>query len=94
MSNSPLKYRPDIDYTEISIGEFHYIRDDDGKIKALNFWPEGCPFNICVEIYPNQQRDGTSWQLSGTEENPTLSPSVNAIGYWHGWLKDGVASLA
>lgn len=29
------------------------------------------------------------WKLSGTYEKPTLSPSLNWIGYWHGFLRDG-----
>lgn len=29
------------------------------------------------------------WQLSGTYEKPTLSPSLNWVGVWHGWLQDG-----
>ena len=29
------------------------------------------------------------WQLSGTPEKPTLKPSINHPGCWHGWLTDG-----
>lgn len=29
------------------------------------------------------------WQLSGTPEKPTLKPSINHVGCWHGWLTDG-----
>lgn len=29
------------------------------------------------------------WQLSGTPDKPTLTPSINHPGCWHGWLKDG-----
>ena len=34
-----------------------------------------------------------SWELSGTPDAPTLSPSINHVGCWHGWLRDGVFSL-
>lgn len=31
------------------------------------------------------------WQRTGeTFETMTLSPSIHAVGHWHGWLKDGV----
>lgn len=30
------------------------------------------------------------WQLSGTPEKPTLTPSIHHIGCWHGWLRDGI----
>ena len=29
------------------------------------------------------------WQWDGNKEAPTLSPSINVIGVWHGWLKNG-----
>lgn len=29
------------------------------------------------------------WQLSGSADRPTLHPSIDAVGIWHGWLKDG-----
>lgn len=29
------------------------------------------------------------WQLSGTYEKPTLSPSLHWINVWHGFLTDG-----
>ncbi len=32
---------------------------------------------------------GAQWALSGTQELPTLSPSLNWVGVWHGFLNDG-----
>jgi len=32
---------------------------------------------------------GAQWSLSGTQEKPTLSPSLHWVGVWHGWLQDG-----
>jgi hypothetical protein len=29
------------------------------------------------------------WELSGTREKPTLSPSLNWIDKWHGFLRNG-----
>lgn len=34
---------------------------------------------------------GATWTLSGTDEAPTLMPSVNAVGVWHGFLTNGKA---
>lgn len=31
-----------------------------------------------------------SWMSSGSCDQPTLHPSVNHIGHWHGWLRNGV----
>lgn len=32
---------------------------------------------------------GAQWRLSGTEDKPTLSPSLHWVGVWHGFLQDG-----
>jgi hypothetical protein len=32
---------------------------------------------------------GHSWAWDGNEEKPTLTPSVNSIGNWHGWIRAG-----
>lgn len=33
----------------------------------------------------------TYWQRTGdTFETLTLSPSIHAVGHWHGWLRNGV----
>lgn len=33
--------------------------------------------------------NGAQWSLSGKRDEPTLSPSLNWVGVWHGWLQDG-----
>lgn len=30
------------------------------------------------------------WEWTGSDAAPTLSPSVDVIGHWHGWVSDGV----
>lgn len=32
----------------------------------------------------------TVWQWDGNVEKPTLSPSIDVHGHWHGYLRDGV----
>lgn len=32
---------------------------------------------------------GPSWEWNGSLEAPTLNPSVNHVGHWHGWLRNG-----
>lgn len=36
--------------------------------------------------------DRRKWDVHGTLPNITVHPSVNAEGYYHGWIKDGVIS--
>lgn len=60
----------------------------------------GCPRGrgVCgVPAKPSPPNSrGCSWDLTGDELHPTLSPSVNCDGDggcgWHGFVKDGVAS--
>lgn len=33
---------------------------------------------------------GASWTWNGSLLRPTLSPSLHAVGIWHGFVKDGV----
>ena len=33
--------------------------------------------------------DGPSWNWNGSFVSPTLTPSVNHEGHWHGFLTDG-----
>lgn len=35
------------------------------------------------------EKDTTCWQWDGNREAPTLTPSVNVIGHWHGYLRVG-----
>ena len=34
------------------------------------------------------------WQWDGNKEAPTLSPSIDVIGVWHGWLRAGKLETA
>ncbi|GGJ14396.1 DUF6527 family protein [Neoroseomonas lacus] len=77
---------------EIERGEFAYRRRDDGSIKWVVFWPLDCGCPISIPIAPQRPANGATWAFSGTDAAPTLSPSVNAVGIWHGWLRDGVAT--
>lgn len=45
-----------------------------------------CSVNIRGRGHDIPQR---SWTLSGSIDAPTLSPSINCEGCWHGWIKAG-----
>jgi hypothetical protein len=32
---------------------------------------------------------GPSWNWNTSTSEPSLTPSVNRKGHWHGWLRDG-----
>lgn len=58
------------------------MRAHDGEIVA---WP------WCVDTKQSDDPHG-GWAVTGEPPNITVSPSINAIGAYHGWLTDGVIS--
>lgn len=91
-SSTTLRRVDDGRRSDLGHGEFCYSRMDNGTIKWLHFWPQDSSVPISAAIRPHQVNgQGASWEMSGTEDRPTLRPSVDARGVWHGWLTDGVA---
>lgn len=51
-------------------------------------------FNIDAPVSPGDRTTDArhGWEVTGTPPNVTVHPSINAVGHYHGWLKDGVLS--
>lgn len=66
-------------------------RDEDGEVFVWYCCPCGCgsvaPLLAGVKFKPASQRP--SWNWNGSKTEATLHPSVNHVGHWHGWLRDG-----
>jgi len=60
-------------------GDFCY----DDEHHMLYIWLPGQSGPDCVSI-----RSG-EWTWDGNEEQPTVTPSIHAVGRWHGWLRAG-----
>lgn len=91
--SDPLRLRADATcWADLEAGEFCYAKDHDGRVKWLHFWPVDSRAPLSASIRPQRNDMGASWDLSGSESAPTLMPSVNWNGGWHGWLRDGVAT--
>lgn len=91
-TSAPLRWNRDArHWGDIEPGEFCYRRDEDGRTKWLHFWPRDSSSPLSAAIHPQLNGSGASWTLSGTDEAPTLFPSVDAAGIWHGFLTDGIA---
>lgn len=43
-----------------------------------------------LPVQQGQNISGWCWGWNGNEDKPTLTPSVHAIGHWHGWVCDGM----
>ena len=49
---------------------------------------------VSIPIRPVPQTDkpingGHSWEWDGNADKPTLMPSINYTGRWHGWVRSG-----
>lgn len=66
-------------------------RPDARRFEFVYVCPCGCGLMGRLLIgeghKPSGPRPSRAWNGSKTE--PTLSPSVNHVGHWHGWLRDG-----
>lgn len=91
----PLRRRDDgTHWADLEPGEFSYLKCDiSGRIKWINFWPDGLETPLSVPIHPQRSQNGHSWALSGHLDFPTLDPSVNVKDYWHGWVREGKVDL-
>lgn len=75
----------DIDDDSTRPGDFELSGDPVGGL-----WyncPCGCGSQGFLPIRPAAS---PSWEWDGNREAPTLNPSVNHVGHWHGWLRNGV----
>jgi len=61
----------------------------DSKYTTMFLWipntTEPSAIRVRIEDKPGQP----SWTLTGTENAPTLSPSLHVVGVWHGYLTNG-----
>ena len=69
-----------------------YPISDDEWNKWYGFSREEAPeFNRGDVVSLPLSGDNTKpvWQWDGDRNFPTLTPSINVIGRWHGWLREG-----
>lgn len=72
--------------------------DEDGR---HDFWyccPCGCgsigPLTVGDGFKPDKEPGEHTWFWNGSFDRPTLTPSVNHVGHWHGYLTDGEWKIA
>jgi len=54
--------------------------------------PQACPYCSGTGTKRVGRHYGDGWIVTGREPLITLSPSINIVGSYHGWLRDGVIS--
>lgn len=72
-------------------GEFEIVADQ--KTGQRWFWfrcPGPCGSTAPIALRPvAAPMVQQSWEFDGNEEAPTLQPSINHVGCWHGFLTAG-----
>lgn len=75
------------------VGDYWINRTDPNRPMILIMLPHDT-IPSYLRLYEVASVDGKKddrwWALSGTDACPTLEPSINAPGIWHGHLRNGV----
>lgn len=72
-------------------GSFRVVPDDDGEFLFWYCCPCGCQRIAALRVGKKfKPAESPTWSWNGSDEKPTLEPSVHHVGHWHGWLTDGV----
>jgi hypothetical protein len=75
---------------DLDPGDFYFETDLRGQRMFCTCLPNGTGLRIPLRpLVDPKINGGHSWEFDGNEEKPTLSPSVNAVGIWHGWIRSG-----
>ena len=84
-------------------GDFYWLLPGVDDVWYGSPVPEGCRALIVALPTHNSLRDwdgslwtigyrntcNAQWSWDGNETSPTLHPSLNWVGYWHGWIRAG-----
>jgi hypothetical protein len=77
--------------TSVQPGEFEVTTEPSGQRRFWFVCPGPCRGIAAIALRPVIDRHTKqSWEFDGNMEAPTLEPSINHVGCWHGWLRSGV----
>lgn len=62
-----------------------WLDDDTWRCEPHGF----VTFDMSCWTIGHKNECGAEWSLSGDLDTPTLHPSLHAVGYWHGWVRQG-----
>lgn len=70
-------------------GQFEIETSAKGQRRFWFVCPGPCKTIAPIALRPVVDGSSQSWDFDGNMEAPTLHPSINHVGCWHGWLKAG-----
>lgn len=77
-------------------GSFRLVpRSSPDEFEFEYFSPIGSGIKGRLLVGLNHKPSGPrpSWSWNGSRSEPDLKPSVNEVGLWHGWLRNGYWEL-
>jgi hypothetical protein len=81
-------------YRAVPKGAFEITTEPNGQRRFWFRCPGACGSIAPLPLRPVVDAKGDSWEWDGNAKSPTLQPSINHVGCWHGWLRSGVFTLA
>lgn len=75
-------------------GAYEITTEANGQRRLWYRCPGVCGAIAPLALRPVVDATGHSWDWDGNAQAPTLSPSINHVGCWHGWLRAGMFTLA
>jgi hypothetical protein len=73
-------------------GQFDVCTEPSGQRRFWFVCPGKCKALTAIALRPVADGSPQSWDFNDNLQSPTLRPSINHPGCWHGWLTDGVFS--
>ena len=71
-------------------GEFYWQIEDGRRSLVIAMPCQGGTYGLfCEWSIDFKNHCGAQWTWDGNEDQPTLSPSLHAVGWWHGWCRAG-----
>lgn len=67
------------------VGDFTF----DDEFETIYLWLPGTSGPDAIAIRIGEPGGVRVWGWDGNHEKPTLTPSIHAVGQWHGHLKAG-----
>ena len=93
LGHPPIKMRRRDKYDQVDqVGDFWWRFEANGGRVLIVVIPShrtstGFIRSSWIVERPNSQ--GAQWTWDGSEDEPTLTPSLHAVGEWHGWVRRG-----
>jgi len=91
--HKPIKMRRVSRATEVrGLGDFYwFIAHPSGNRSLVVAIPHKSPSGWVMSEWSINWKNGSNaeWNWNQDEDNPTLKPSLHAVGMWHGWVRNG-----